>query len=160
MGDLMAVMIGGRIRQVGPVADVLKRPADPLVARSLGVETVLPAVVESVAGGLMTLRIGRATLTAVPETPGAPGDTVFACIRAEDVIVAREPSIAGSARNHLDGVVSSIDPEGVTDRVTIECGFPLVAVITRQSREELLLQPGSTVSAAIKATAIHIVSKA
>jgi molybdate transport system ATP-binding protein len=44
--------------------------------------------------------------------------------------------------------------------VTIDCGFEIVALITRHSREGLSLAPGSPVSAAVKATAIHVVPKA
>ena len=43
--------------------------------------------------------------------------------------------------------------------MTVDCGFTLVAAITRQSSEELALGPGSAVTVAIKATAIHIVPK-
>ena len=45
------------------------------------------------------------------------------------------------------------------NRVIVDCGFMLVAAITRQSREELALVPGSPVTAAIKATAIHVVPR-
>ena len=170
MGDDIAVIAGGRIRQVGPLADVFRRPADQTVARSLGIETVLPALVhrdnvaerDTAEGGasLIQLRIGAATLLAVSDAGAARGDEVFACIRGEDVIVERRGPSSGSARNHLAGVIVSIEPEGAIDRVTIDCGFEIVALITRQSREELALAPGSPVAAAIKATAIHVVPKA
>jgi molybdopterin-binding protein len=57
------------------------------------------------------------------------------------------------------GRIIAIEPEGAIDRITIDCGFELVAAITRQSREELALAPGSAVTAAVKATAIHVVPK-
>src|ERR1019366_1020289 len=38
LGDWMAVMVDGRIRQTGPVQEVFRRPADPQVAESVGVE--------------------------------------------------------------------------------------------------------------------------
>jgi molybdate transport system ATP-binding protein len=65
MGDDLAVVVGGSLRQVGPVADVFQRPADAEVARSLGIETVLPAVVGDTDDGLVTLRVGAARLFAV-----------------------------------------------------------------------------------------------
>jgi molybdopterin-binding protein len=45
------------------------------------------------------------------------------------------------------------------DRVSLDCGFPLDALITRRSREELQLTPGSHVTAAIKATNVHLVAR-
>ena len=159
MGDDLAVMIAGELRQIGSVPEVFRRPADPAVARSLGVETVLPATVESGGDALLSLRIGDGRLLAVGGEGCAPGDEVFACVRAEDVSLERGPSVAGSARNRLAGQVVRIEHEGPIDRVTVDCGFPLVAAITRQSREELSLIEGSPVTAAVKATAIHIVPK-
>jgi len=98
-------------------------------------------------------------VTAVAETAPKLADDVFACIRAEDVMLSGHASVGASARNHLTGRVIAIEPDGPIERVTIDCGFELVAAITRQSREELALGPGSTVAAAIKATAIHVVPK-
>ena len=160
IGDDLAVMVDGRIRQIGPVADVFKRPCDPIVARSVGVETVVPAIVEGVGKGLVTLRIGKGSLTALADATLTPGEEVLACIPAEDVVVEQRLSAGGSARNHLAGVIVAIETEGAVDRVTIDCGFQLVAAITHQSREELALVPGSAVAAAIKATAVHLVAKA
>lgn len=158
MADEVAVMVDGRIRQVGRVADVFRRPADSAVARSLGIETVVPAQVERRFEGMLTLRVGRARLTAVADDSSEAVE-VFACIRAEDVVLERNATPNTSARNQLDGRVLAIEPEGPVDRVTIDCGFELVAAITRQSRHEMALQVGSTVAAAVKATAVHVVGK-
>jgi molybdate transport system ATP-binding protein len=49
--------------------------------------------------------------------------------------------------------------EGPIDRVTLDCGFAIDALITRRSREELQLEPGAEVTVAIKATAIHLVPR-
>jgi molybdate transport system ATP-binding protein len=159
MGDDLAVLVDGRLRQVGHVADVFNRPADSAVARALGVETVLPAVVESFDAGLVTLRVGRGRLLAVAGSECAAGDDVFACVRAEDVGLERGVGTAGSARNRISGQVVGIEREGPIDRVALDCGFPLVAAVTWRTREELALEPGGVVTVAIKATAIHIVPK-
>ncbi|MGE4054075.1 MAG: ABC transporter ATP-binding protein [Vicinamibacterales bacterium] len=158
LGDQMVVLAEGRVRQVGPVLDVFRRPADLAVAQSVGVESVLPAQVESSDNGLVDLRVGTATVRAVD--PGLQGHEVFACIRAEDVTIELAASSSASARNHLPGRITSIDAEGALERVTVDCGFPLAALITRHAREELNLQPGSQVTAAVKATAIHLVARA
>ena len=41
-------------------------------------------------------------------------------------------------------------------RVELDCGFPLVALVTAQSATDLGLKPGDAVSAVIKATAVHV----
>ncbi len=58
LGDWIAVMIDGTIRQTGPVQDVFRRPADPRVAESLGVENILPAEIVARHAGLLTRRRG------------------------------------------------------------------------------------------------------
>jgi molybdate transport system ATP-binding protein len=156
IGDQIAMLAGGRIRQVGPVADVMRRPADLDVARSVGVETVVPATVD----GLANLRVAGQLLRAVGTTAEPIGARVFVCIRAEDVALDTSAAASGSARNHLTGRVIAIEAEGAVDRVRLDCGFELVALITHEAREQLGLTGGSAVSASIKATSIHVVPRA
>jgi molybdate transport system ATP-binding protein len=157
--DRMAVLAGGRVRQVAAVADVFSHPADLVVAESVGVESVVPARVERAGDGLVDLRVGDSHLRAAVEGPVPTGAEVFACVRGEDVVLERTASATTSARNHLPGRVVRLDAEGHLERVTLDCGFPLVALVTRNAREEMGLEPGSPVVAAIKATNIHLVLK-
>ena len=158
LGDQMAVLAGGYIRQVGTVPEVFSRPNDVAVAASVGVETVIAGEVEDSANGLWTVRIGAlrirvAQLAVVPRS-------VFVCIRAEDVTLEIEPRRDVSARNQLNGRVTALQAEGGVVRVTVDCGFSLSALITRPACDELRLKEGSTVAAVIKATAIHLIPRA
>jgi molybdopterin-binding protein len=56
--------------------------------------------------------------------------------------------------------VVHIASEGPIDRVTLDCGFPLDALITRRSRDDLQLAPGMQITAAVKATSVHLVPRA
>jgi molybdate transport system ATP-binding protein len=159
LGDTVVVVIGGRVRQVGPVSDVFSHPADAAIAASLGIEAVLPARVAGSSDGLIHVAIGEATLRVAEREPIPVGADVYACIRAEDVTLEMLAVQRASARNHLSARVVSITAEGPIDRVTLDCGFALDALITRQSRDELLLAPGALVIAAIKATSIHLVPR-
>jgi molybdate transport system ATP-binding protein len=159
LGDEMAVLAEGRVRQIGPVAEVFRRPANVIVAQSVGVESVLSATVERVQDGLVDLRIGDALLRAADLGLDHQVREVFACIRAEDVTLERSFRGAASARNHLAGHVVLIEAEGPVERITVDCGFPIAALITRQAREEMGLVEGTAVTAAIKATAVHLVPR-
>jgi molybdate transport system ATP-binding protein len=159
MGDTVAVVVGGRVRQTGPVADVFSRPADAEVAASLGIEAVLPAHVIAASGGLIEVSVNRVTLHVAEREPIAAGAQVYACVRAEDVTLETRVSGHASTRNHLAARVVAIASEGPIDRVTLDCGFALDALITRRSREELGLAPGAQVTAAVKATSIHLVPR-
>ena len=159
MGDTVAVVIGGRVRQVGLVSDVFSRPADAEIAASLGVEAVLPARVAGSSGGVVQVAVGDVMLDVAEREPIAPGAGVYACVRAEDVTLETRAPGQASTRNHLAARVVSIASEGPIDRVTLDCGFARDAQITRRSREELDLAPGAQVTAAIKATSVHLVPR-
>jgi molybdate transport system ATP-binding protein len=156
LGDWMAVMVAGRIHQAGPVQEVFGRPAGPAVAESVGVENILPAEILSRQQGLLTLQLGRVHIDCVDS--GETG-SVFACIRAEDVAITGEPHTS-SARNRLAGIVRAVIPEGALARIELDCGFPLVALVTAQSATDLRLAPGDKVCAVIKATSVHLTGAA
>lgn len=157
MGDLIAVVIDGRVRQAGAVADVFTRPHDAGVAAALGVEAVLPGRVVAAGDGLVEIAVGDLVLHAAERESMAAGADVYACIRAEDVTIETRSPGQASTRNHLAARVIAIAPEGPVDRVTLDCGVALDALITRRSREEMQLSIGARVTAAVKATAIHVV---
>ena len=159
LGDAVAVVIGGRIRQVGPISDVFSRPADVDVAASLGIEAVLPARVVASASGMLDVRVENVVLHVAEREPLEPGSDVYACIRAEDVTLETDPAGKASTRNHLAARIVGIASEGPIDRIALDCGFPLDALITRRSREELQLKVGTQVTAAIKATSVHLVPR-
>jgi molybdate transport system ATP-binding protein len=157
MGDVMAVMGEGRIHQVGKPHEVFSRPADADVARIVGVETVVQGQVIENANGLATVAVNGTRLKGLSND--AIGTAVYVCIRAEDVVVEQAGSGMTSARNHLKGLVRDIAPQGVMVQVTIDCGFPLTAMITRGAVEDFGLVPGASVIAAIKAGAVHLVPR-
>jgi len=81
------------------------------------------------------------------------------CIRAEDVVIEQGSTGLTSARNHVNGKITEIVPHGVMVHIKIDCGFPLVAMVTRGAQEELRIEPGLPVVAIIKAGAVHLVPR-
>ncbi|MFO0705504.1 MAG: ABC transporter ATP-binding protein [Nitrospira sp.] len=157
LGDIMAVVSDGRVLQVGPPQEVFSRPSNADVARVVGVETVVQGTVTGVQDGLATILVGDRVLTGVADA--SMETEVFVCLRAEDVTL--EPCGSGptSARNHVPGVVTSIASLGALARVTINCGFPLTAVITRSALTELGLAIGASVRASFKAGSVHVIAR-
>jgi len=157
LGDRVAVLIDGRVRQTGAPSEVFGAPVDEEVAAFVGVETVVAATVISRADGLVTLLAAGHTIEAV-----AAGEYARAlvCLRPEDVSVStRGAHVAGSARNKLPGRVRRITPTGADARVEIDCGFALTARITRRSIDDLGLAAGMEIVASFKATAVHLIPK-
>lgn len=157
LADRIAVIIGGRVRQIGAADAVFAAPADPEIAAFVGVENVLPAKVERVSEDLTYLRIAdhRIEVTALPPEGD---DFPLLCLRPDDVLITREP-IASSARNAFPGRVMRIEPIGRRARLVLDCGFPLVAHVTVQTAREMDLRVGETLTATFKATAPHLLPR-
>jgi tungstate transport system ATP-binding protein len=157
MGDRIAVLIGGRLRQVGSPNEVFSSPLDQEIAAFVGVENIIPGRVHSVADGLGAVEVAAGVIETATELEA--GAEVLVCVRPEDVVLSREadayPSL--SARNHMRATVARVRSAGPYVRVEINAGFPLVALVTKQSREDLSLKPGSSVFATFKATAVHLI---
>ena len=156
LGDRVAVMIGGQLRQVDETAVVFRAPVSEEVARFVGVETIVTGQVTAAGAGTVTVEVaGRALEIAAS---AAPGERVRVAIRPEDVtlLLADERPVTSSARNHLRGRVVQVRASTPHVHVVVDCGFPLVAAVTPWSIDELGLAAGAAVTAVFKATAAHL----
>jgi molybdate transport system ATP-binding protein len=159
LADEMIVVVEGKILQAGPVKEVFSRPANLTVAGILTIQTIQAGRVIARRDDLAIVEVGQANLSALaPDIPPGTSD-VHVCIRAEDVILAKGVDALNSARNHLRGVVKSVAREGAFMRIDLDCGFPLVALVTRQACEDLSLQEGSVIFALVKAPHVHLLSR-
>jgi tungstate transport system ATP-binding protein len=153
----IGVMMQGELIQVGKPADIFYAPSDIRVARFVGVENILKGHIVSNEGGLAHIETNGQRLEAV--TDHRMGAEVQVCIRPEEVTISLQPP-SSSARNSFSGEVSLVALSGPYARVEIDCGFTLVALITRRSAEELGLKVGQQVHASFKASAVHVISRA
>ncbi len=154
LGDRIAVMLAGSIRQVGPVAEVFSRPAGVDVASALGVETVIRGRVVAREGDLAIVGVAEERIAAVSGVD--VGRDVWLSIRAEEVMLDTGDSSGTSARNRLAGVVRSVTPEGPVMRVEVDCGFEIVALVTAAAVGQLGLAAGVPVTCLIKAPGVHV----
>jgi tungstate transport system ATP-binding protein len=156
LGDRVAVMLDGHLAQVGTPAEVFNAPAGPEIARFVGVETVIAGRVIDCQQGMAVVEAGSFKLEAVGEI--ARGRPVYICLRPEDITLWAQPAEQpSSARNKLTGRLVKLTPQGPLMRVVLDCGFPLVALITRSSANEMGLQAGQVVAASFKASAVHLI---
>jgi tungstate transport system ATP-binding protein len=161
LGDRMAVMVAGRIRQVDTPERVLAAPFDEDVAAFVGAETRLPGRVVSSEEGVAVVDVGGSQVEAVSAL--LPGRAVLCCLRPEDVTLwsvdpgAVPTKVVSSARNQLTGRVSRMVAQGSLVRVSIDCGATLVATVTRASAADMGLSEGATILATFKASAVHLI---
>lgn len=157
LGDRMVVIGDGQMLQAGTPQEIFNRPKDAEVVRIVGIETALEGRVRESRDGLATVDVAGVTLHALAEV--SVGPDVFVCIRAEDVVLACDGGGTTSARNQLRGRVTEIASMGALVRVSVDCGFPLSAVVTRAAVDDLGLAQGLSVTASMKAGAVHLVPR-
>jgi molybdopterin-binding protein len=108
--------------------------------------------------GLVQVKIDGFQIEAMGDIQ--PGRDVFVCLRPEDLTVwGRDDLPASSARNRLRGKIARLILQGVLVHVTIDCGFPVVALITRASAQEMGLQSAQQVTVSFKTSAIHLIPR-
>jgi tungstate transport system ATP-binding protein len=157
--DRIIVMSGGRIVQSDLPAAVVNNPMNEFVASCVGMDAIVEGVIRRSTGGELVVAVPGGEIDAVGE--GSTGDRVYCCIRPENVIIdVVNPSHTSSARNVFAARIESIASLGPYLKVKLDCGFPLVAHVTRESFTNLRLQEGKLVFASFKATAIHVIRKA
>ena len=63
-----------------------------------------------------------------------------------------------SARNHFRGVVRSVEVDGLLARIEIDVTEParVVAIVTRESAEELGLKAGMSAAGVVKSTSVMV----
>ena len=156
LGDRVGVLMHGRLLQVDEAAQVFRAPASEEIARFVGVETILDCRVLESTGDLCILEAGAQRVQVAQSAE--PGEWVRLCLRPEDVTLfpgAPKPA-THAVFNRLPARVLRIVPAGAHARATVDCGFPLVALVTRREIEDLSLREGASVTAHFKASAPHL----
>jgi len=156
LADTIGVLVSGEVLQMGNVAEVFASPRNREVAEFVGVENIIDGEIASSEDEVVTIDVGSGVIEAVAGY--SPGTEVSACIRPEEITLALT-RLSTSARNTFTGKITRVVSAGPLSRIEVDCGFPLVALVTRRSAEELGLVKGKRVHAAFKATGVHVIKK-
>ncbi|MCX6371927.1 MAG: ABC transporter ATP-binding protein [Actinobacteria bacterium] len=154
VGSLFAVMVAGRLQQVGAPYDVLRRPATVEVARFTGARNVFEA--RSVPGDSrhLALALGGTLRISSP----APAGVCHAVVRAEDITVLPEQhSRVGEGDSFFTGRVRRVVCAGATAVVEVDVPPLFRAAISARELEAFAIGPGSKVGLRVPAAAVHVV---
>jgi tungstate transport system ATP-binding protein len=156
LADRIGVIMTGRLAQVGSGNEIFYQPKGRDIARFVGIDAITGGVIAENYGGHALIRVGGTCLEALTDLRA--GQRAVLCIRPEEVILTQSQSdpVRSSVRNQLPGRITKMMPSGPFIRVTVDCGIPMTALITRRSCTELGFAPGAQVIAGVKATAIHV----
>ena len=152
----IGVLINGEILQVGSPNEIFCAPTNTYVAEFVGVENILKGVIIEKDDNLVTIQVNDSIIQAISDYE--IGEAVYALIRPEDITLALAKDRT-SARNVFKGKITKIASVGPLARIEIDCGFPLLGVLTRRSAEELDLDIDRRIHASFKATAVHTIKR-
>jgi tungstate transport system ATP-binding protein len=160
LANRAAILMAGRIAQVGAPADVFAAPATEEVARFVGFENILPAQALVASAGTMDVEVSGVLMRTGGS--GQVGDSGVVCIRAEDIRVARPGSVhlLSDRATLLSGAIRRVAPMGGAFRIHMDLGFELRAVVSRHAAEALALTEGGSIHATIPASAAHFIPAA
>lgn len=160
LADRIAVMEDGRVVQIATPGELVLEAATPFVATFTGAELLVDGVVAGHGEGLVQVTTpGGATLMAT--TPAdrdtlEEGTPAHVAYRPEDVVLApADADSPTSARNRFRLTVAATAPSGGLVRVRLTGAVELTALLTRQSAEDLAVEPGHEVAAYLKTTALR-----
>jgi ABC-type Fe3+/spermidine/putrescine transport system ATPase subunit len=182
LGDRMAVLVGGALRQVGTTGDVTRRPADRQVAALVGITNVFEVEAVTTDEGLGTrarLRSGHRLVVDAQDKVGPVSR--FAVVRAEEIEIEPSPPASAAAReaggadwagdgNRLDGIVRAVHMQSVHAVVEVELLPALEAApsataappalfsvdVLRPQVGRLGLEPGVHVRLDFASSAVHL----
>ena len=153
MADRIAIVMDGKLMQVGVPEEIFEKPVDSRIASFVGFENVLKGKVISADRGLLKIETGKMVIEASGNIE--VGNQVYAFLRPENIALSKT-STQSSIRNSLQGIVTDVWILGALVRVKIDCGVILNALITRQSAEEMGILLGVPVYAQFKASSVHV----
>ena len=152
----IGVLIDGRLLQVGAPHEVFTSPQTKEVAELVGVENILAGTVAGKADNLVIIAVDGGAIEAISHYE--MGERVYVLIRPEDITLALSRD-STSARNTFRGEIVKMALVGALIRIEINCGFSLLALVTKKSADELNLIPGRSVYASFKASAIRVIKR-
>ena len=156
LADRISVMVNGEIVQTGDPRNIFTSPHDRVVAELVGMENILDGTVVTNDGEMSNIDVDGTIIEAVADFD--VGEQVSVCMRPEDITIAMSRT-STSARNSLAGEVTWSVFTGPLCRIEIDCGFKLVALVTRRSAEEMGLNKGTKVYANFKVVSIHVIKR-
>jgi len=160
LGERVIALEGGHVVSSGAPMDVLDAPRRKRLAQTAGFENLLVGTVLDLpeADGVMRVRIGEtACEIEVPLGYAAVGNRVRVAIRAGDILLATEQPRGLSARNVIEGKITSLDRRGTMVIARVDCGVTFLAHVTPGAVRSLELTAGRRVWLVLKTHSCHVV---
>jgi len=151
LGERMAVIGDGEVKQVGPPEEIFRRPNSEFVARFSMSRNIFPGKIVTTEKGPYSFKSDQ---TIFSVEVGNHGDN-RAIVRPEDVVITRTPFPEENG-NTFWGEVSRITDRGSTLYVSVDLPPEITALMTRNAFSEMGLSLGTRVNVSFKASSVHV----
>ena len=154
MGDRIAVIGDGAIRQVGAPDEVFRHPNSEFVARFTMTSNVFAGAAVKEDGGRAVFIVDGVRIVTGADLEGP----CHASIRPEDILIADAAAAAfpDDGCNRFTGVITQIVQKGSVVLVTAALPPPLVCLLTRRAYGEMGLRVGQAVRLTVAPSAVHL----
>jgi len=162
LGERVIAMDHGRVISTGTPLEVLEAPRHKRLAQAAGFENLLGGTVVDLreADGVMRVRLNESRCEIeVPLGYAAVGDRVHVAIRAGDILLATSQPHDLSARNVIEGKITTMEPRGTLVRARVDCGVEFVVHLTPGAVRSLDLAEGDRVWLVLKTHSCHLVEE-
>jgi tungstate transport system ATP-binding protein len=155
LSNRVAVMIEGRIAQVGPPKEVFQAPRSRAIASFVGIENILRGRILSRGDDLTEVEVdGQTILSKRVVTDGT--DDVDVLIRGEDIDLLREEP-PDHPRNVFPGTIRSLESNGPYVGMMVDCGgFSLMVRMTARLAAEREFDTDMTAFVAFRPRVVHV----
>ncbi|MGQ3383851.1 ABC transporter ATP-binding protein [Glutamicibacter sp. TV12E] len=142
MADVVAVMNGGRIEQMGAPRDLYELPRTAFVANFLGKSNLMRGMVTAQENGMLSVDVsGRTILLPADRAVQTAGEVVIG-VRPEKITIDR---VAVAGDNQLSGTVIDVSFTGTTTEYLVEVEQIGLIGTFSQNRGQQPAQEGDTV---------------
>jgi ABC-type Fe3+/spermidine/putrescine transport system ATPase subunit len=151
LGERIAVIGDGEIKQVGPPEEIFRRPNSEFVARFAMSRNIFPGAVVSAEAGDRRFKADQIMFAVADGNNGGNR----AAVRPEDVLLSLSPSHSNDG-NVFWGEIARITDRGSTLYVVVDLPPEITTLMTRNTFREMGLAVGMRVSVSFKASSVHV----
>jgi ABC-type Fe3+/spermidine/putrescine transport system ATPase subunit len=148
IGDDLAIIVAGQLRQTGPAGQVTAGPADQDAARLLG-------WAEAGRGTAVRGTVVAGQLVLPGTAPAGIQGPVHVFYRPEDVLLGT-PAPGTPAAATVTARIGQILPTRPLARVTLACDPPIQALVLHRDLNRLAAEPGGSIEAAFPRGCIRV----
>ncbi len=151
MGDRIAVIGEGEIKQIGTTTDIFRKPNSEFVARFTMTGNIFSGLAMKERHGKTAFNLNGTKLIADTNLEGP----CHASIRPEDILISSD-TIANDGDNHFMGVITRFVNKGAIINVTVNLPPPVTCLLTRRTFEEMRLSIGQQVHLTFSPSSLHL----